>query len=295
MAVDDLDARIDALYGGPPAEFTSARNRLMRELRAAGRVEEADSVRALRRPGKLAAEINRLVRQDPERAELLVAAQDALAAAQGSIVAGRGDAAALRDAEAAEAAALDAFPGDVALHTALRAAARWEAGRQDLLRGRLSHDPTPDAGAGGLFALGPAAAARAAPSAEAAPADELADARRARASRSQPEDEGASRAREEQVRAAIAALEEARRGETSAAEARDAARRDADAAQAAAAGLTAERDALRARLDEASAAAQESAAVAAQAVTELAAAEAALTAAKRERDGAERAARRLTE
>ncbi len=295
MPVDDLDSRIDALYGGPPAEFTSARDALVRELRAAGRVDDAQAARALRRPSKLAARINRLVREDPSRAEALLGAQSELAAAQARILSGRGDAASLRTAETAEAAALDAFDGDAELRAALRAASRSDARRDELRRGRLSHDPVPEAGAGGLFALGPAPPARAA--AAAPPEDEVANARRARAARAHPqgevEDEAARDARQERARAAIAALEGARRGEDEASEARDAARRDLDDAEAAAGRLAAERDAARARLDEAAAQAEAARVSATRAQAALAAAEAALKAATRRRDGAERAARRV--
>jgi hypothetical protein len=302
--MDDLDARIDALYGGPPADFTATRDALAKEMRAAGRLDEAEAVRALRRPTKLAAELNRLARDHPARTRALVESQAALAAAQDRILAGTGDAAQLREAEAAEAAALDAFPGDGGLRAALRVAARSETGREDLLRGRLSNDPAPDSGDGaGLFALGPAPPRAAAPAGTAAPADrppdELAEARRARAARAnestpEKEDEGARRAREEKVRAAIAALEEARSQEGEAAEARDAARRVADGAETRMGRLVAERDALRARLDEATAAVAAHKPVAREAAAALQKAETAVRAATRARDGAERAARRLT-
>lgn len=296
--MDDLDARVDALYGGPPAEFTSARDALVAELRGAGLRAEADAVRALRRPSKLAAELNRLARQAPARTRALVAAQAGLAAAQARIVAGGGDAAELREAEEAEQAALDAFPGDGALHAALRVAARTERDRDDLLRGRLSRDPAPDAGGAALFALGPAVPPPAGAAATAPGADELAEARRARAAREAPRseaDDEARRAREERVRAAIAALEGARRAEGAATAARDAARRAADEADAAAARLAAERETLRRSLDEATAAAIAQGSVAREAAAALAAAEAALRTATRERDGAERAARRLAD
>ena len=295
----DLDALIDALYGGAPAQFTGARDALVRSLRAEGRVGEADQVRALRRPSKLAADINRLVREDPARAQALVTAQTGLAAAQARILSGDGDAAALRDAEAVEAAAIDAFPTDPGLRAALRVAARSPRAGEDLLRGRLTHDPAPEAGTGGLFALGPARPRDPTDTPPTPPPDELADARRARASRAQaqgePEDEAATRRREEELRAAIAALDEARRGEEAAAEARDAARRAADEAAARAAALADEHDALRRRLDEVAAAEASERARAEEAAAALTAAEAALRAATRARDGAERAARRLAE
>ncbi|MBA3282524.1 MAG: hypothetical protein H0U29_09865, partial [Acidimicrobiia bacterium] len=43
-------AGIDDLYGLDPSAFTSARNALVRRLKAAGQRDEADTVAALRRP-----------------------------------------------------------------------------------------------------------------------------------------------------------------------------------------------------------------------------------------------------
>ena len=135
--MDDLDARLDALFAGPPGEFTAGRDALARQLRADGQAEDADRVRALRRPSRLAAEINHLVRDDPARIAALLAAEAELGRAQDRVVSGEDGAAALRTAESSEAAALDAFPGGPAIHAALRFAARSEAQREALTRGRL--------------------------------------------------------------------------------------------------------------------------------------------------------------
>ncbi len=295
--MDDMDARIDALYAGPPGEFTAARDALARELRALGQREDADRVRTMRRPSRLAAELNHLVREDPARVATLIRAEEELEEVQGRVVAGEADAVALRAAEAAEAAALDAFPGGPGVHAALRFAARSTRRREDLRAGRLTVDPAPEQGETGLFALGPPAAAPAARPAP-PPVDEVAGARTARAARRAADDgrgETARRAQEEQVRAAIDALEEARRGEREAAEARDAARRRAEEAEAEGARLAAERDSLRAGLDAVETSITAHQPLAREAADALAEAESAAKRAARERDGAERAARRLTE
>ena len=294
VAVDDLDAQIDALFAGPPAEFTAARDALARRLRADGARGDADAVRALRRPSKLAAALNAVSREDPDRMRALVAAQDALAAAQDRVLSGAGDADGLRAAEAAEAQALAAFPGDPELRAALRTAARTATLREDLVRGRLARDPEPDAGGTGLFALGPAVARTAAP-----PADELAQARRARASReaaAEPAGDPAAReAHAARVREAIAALEAARADQEAASAARDAALRAAEEAVRDRGRLAAEREALRSRLEAASEAVSAGERAAREAERARGAAEAALVAATRARDGAERAARRLAQ
>src|SRR4051794_35497767 len=49
----------DELYGLPDAEFTAARDALAKRLRAEKRREDADAVKALRRPSVAAAAINR--------------------------------------------------------------------------------------------------------------------------------------------------------------------------------------------------------------------------------------------
>ncbi len=149
------DDRIDALYAAPPAMFTKARDALVKELRAEGLRAEADRVRRLRRPSRIAAELNRLAREDPARLAALMDAEDLLASVQRRMLDGTADAATLREAETAEAAALGAFPGGPEIHAALRFASRSPARAEDLQRGRLVEDPGPD-DLEGPFALGPA-------------------------------------------------------------------------------------------------------------------------------------------
>jgi hypothetical protein len=157
------DARTGALYAGPPSEFVAARDALARELRDAGDREAAARVRELRRPSRLAAELNRMAHERPDDVAALIDAALALEQAQARVLDGSGSADALREAEEAEARALAALASDPATRAALRMAARSERERETLRAGRLSRDPEPEAG--GLFGAGPAVprAARTAP------------------------------------------------------------------------------------------------------------------------------------
>jgi hypothetical protein len=81
---------VDELYGAPFDEFIARRDAAARELRREKRREEADAVKALRKPSLSAWAVNQLARRDPDRLSGLLAAGAALRAARG------GDA--LRDA-----------------------------------------------------------------------------------------------------------------------------------------------------------------------------------------------------
>lgn len=91
---------IDDLYGLDPSAFTSARNALVRRLKAAGQRDEADTVAALRRPPATAWALNQVARQDPDLVATALTAgarlRDATEAALG------GDASGLREASAEE-------------------------------------------------------------------------------------------------------------------------------------------------------------------------------------------------
>src|SRR3954468_2121128 len=97
----------DELYGLPDAEFTAARDALAKRLRAEKRREDADAVKALRRPSVAAAAINRAVRE--HGADEVLAAGEALRAAHEALVRGGGDAAAVREAMARERDAVRSF------------------------------------------------------------------------------------------------------------------------------------------------------------------------------------------
>ena len=71
MSTDEIT---DRLYALPPEEFTQARNQAERELRKAGEPEQADRVKALRKPTAVAAVVNQLVRRHRAQVEAFLAA-----------------------------------------------------------------------------------------------------------------------------------------------------------------------------------------------------------------------------
>jgi hypothetical protein len=85
MATDEI---ADRLYALPIEEFTRARNDAATELRKAGRRDEADEVKALRKPTAAAGAVNRLMREHRDEVEEYLAAAAALRDAQ---LAGKGD------------------------------------------------------------------------------------------------------------------------------------------------------------------------------------------------------------
>jgi len=87
------------LYGLPLEEFTPARDALARELRAAGRKDEAAEVKGLRKPSVAAWALNRVARQHPDAVGGLRAAGVDLRAAQEEALSG--DAGRLREASRA--------------------------------------------------------------------------------------------------------------------------------------------------------------------------------------------------
>jgi len=69
---------IDDLYGLPLDRFVAERTALARELRGAGRREEAGEVAALRKPSVAAWAVNQLVRTQGRAVDELFEAVDAL-------------------------------------------------------------------------------------------------------------------------------------------------------------------------------------------------------------------------
>ncbi|HKQ65903.1 MAG TPA: hypothetical protein VJZ73_12890, partial [Methylomirabilota bacterium] len=63
----DVTRELDELYGVPPGEFTAARNAKAAALKAAGRAEDAQTVRQLPKPTPFLWAVNQLARQDSER------------------------------------------------------------------------------------------------------------------------------------------------------------------------------------------------------------------------------------
>lgn len=57
---------LDEIYAGPPAEFVRERNELAMELRASGDEDDAERIKALRKPSRAAAVLNRLALDEPK-------------------------------------------------------------------------------------------------------------------------------------------------------------------------------------------------------------------------------------
>lgn len=97
------------LYGLPLEDFTPARDALAKELRAAGRKDEAAEVKGLRKPSVAAWALNHAARRHPEAVERLRAAGVDLRAAQDDALSG--DAGRLREASRALSDEVDRFAG----------------------------------------------------------------------------------------------------------------------------------------------------------------------------------------
>jgi hypothetical protein len=138
-SIDTVGAAARLLYGLEPTEFVAARNRLVKALKADGKREMAAEVSGFRRPTVVAAELNRVLRADPETLEALLEAANALRDGQRRALADRSvDVAGLRHLHREMAGRLTADAGqrrervrslleatslDAALHEALRGAA----------------------------------------------------------------------------------------------------------------------------------------------------------------------------
>jgi hypothetical protein len=143
----DVEEIIDGLYALPVEEFTQARNQAERALRKAGQREEAEQVRALRKPTASAAAANRLVHAHRGRVEEFL---DAAARLRDAQVAGKGE---LATAAQAEREALEELVGlgGEAVRATLQAAAVDDNTARELLHARLTREPEP-AGFGTLLA-----------------------------------------------------------------------------------------------------------------------------------------------
>jgi hypothetical protein len=149
---DDLDAGLDALFATAPEGFVKAREALARELKRAGRADDAAEVHALRRPTAAVWGINQLAHARPERVAELVAAGTDVEARQHEGASARDE---LRAATRTRRALLDELTEAAAARTerpeATRAsiaatldAASLDADLQDdLLRGRLTTELSP--------------------------------------------------------------------------------------------------------------------------------------------------------
>ena len=159
--MDPPDAIADELFGTPLADFIPRRDARAKELRKDKRREEADAVKALRKPSLSAWGLDQLARRDRELLDELLAAGAALRQARG------GDT--LRDATREERGAVaraaertaellrdaghtvtDKTAGEI--RDTLHAAALDEETRERLARGRLV-EPRQAIGLGGFAAV----------------------------------------------------------------------------------------------------------------------------------------------
>jgi hypothetical protein len=148
----ELDAELDRLYDAPLNEFVAARDELAKRLRGDGQGEEADQVKALRKPSVAAWLVNRLARERELDVQRLLNAGETLRKAQ--VEASEDFAEARRDeqralerlAEGAREIAEREGAGQTAVAQAtqtLRAASVTDEGRELLKRGRLTEELEP--------------------------------------------------------------------------------------------------------------------------------------------------------
>jgi hypothetical protein len=83
------DRDIDQLYGLPLDEFTAARNALVRDLRKSRRKQDAEEVRALKKPPATAWAVNQVARREPAKVAELIRAGDTLRKAQRDVLGGK--------------------------------------------------------------------------------------------------------------------------------------------------------------------------------------------------------------
>ena len=199
MSEDEI---VDRLYALPPEEFTRARNQAERELRQAGEREQADRVKALRKPTAAAGAVNRLVREHRPDVGAYLAAAATLRDAQ---FAGKGNIAAAADAQR-EALEKLVLLGGEPVRATLQAAAVDDNTARDLLAARLVREPEP-AGFGTLLAHSEPNAAKASTAARTGPG------KRGAPAPARPDD-SAARARLQEAKKALraAAAEERQAG-----------------------------------------------------------------------------------
>jgi hypothetical protein len=70
----ELEAAITAVYRGPLEDFIGRRDALAKQLRAAQRRDDADTVKALRKPSRMAWALDQVVFEDPDAVEQLAGA-----------------------------------------------------------------------------------------------------------------------------------------------------------------------------------------------------------------------------
>ena len=150
--MDGLEAELDHLYAVDPGEFVAERDRIARELREAGDREQADWVKALRKPSVSAWTVNQLARRERRQVDLLLDAGHRLREAQAepkSLEAARRKQRQAMDALGVAARGIlaeERRPSEATLKRVmetLQAAAVSAEGRELLARGRLTGDVEP--------------------------------------------------------------------------------------------------------------------------------------------------------
>ena len=171
-AVPDLDRELDDLYELPLEDWTSARNDLASRLKKAHQSEQAEQVKALRKPTAATWAVNQLARRSEQQVAKLLKAGEQLRKTQEQALRGKASAVdvsaaakeernAIRELVAGarsllEAAGNAATPATLdRISETLRTAATDDAGRELLARGRLDEELS-GAGFGSLVAVKPA-------------------------------------------------------------------------------------------------------------------------------------------
>ncbi len=103
---DDVEERIDELYGLPLEQFIAEREVLVKELRAGGRRDEAIRVAGLNKPSVAAWAVNQVVRSQAKAARALWEAGDAVLDVQAQVMRGEASGGDLRAAVDRERMAL---------------------------------------------------------------------------------------------------------------------------------------------------------------------------------------------
>jgi hypothetical protein len=134
-----VEETIDALYALPAERFTQARNDAASELRGKGRREDAERVKALRKPTAAAAAVNRVVREQRRETERFLRAAAELRDAQ---FAGKGDVAAATKGQREALERLIRAGGEEVRQSLLAAAVDDDAAAE-LLEGRLERELEP--------------------------------------------------------------------------------------------------------------------------------------------------------
>jgi hypothetical protein len=152
-----LERELDALYQLPLDQFTAARSELAKRLRADGQADQAEQVKALRKPTVAVWLVNRLAREDELDVQRLLRAGESLTKTQAKVAQGQSpegfletrreeEQALKRLTRAARSIADREGVGSSAIDRAtqtLRAASLTDEGRRLLKQGRLTEELQP--------------------------------------------------------------------------------------------------------------------------------------------------------